>query len=136
MEIGPLGYEYYGPDVPDIWIYGGDITGKDKGWWGINFAYKFQRFTILGYAFLAIFAFFLLRKKRFALIPIGLNLALAILFPLWMKTYISGVVSNSDGADLTVYYKYGWVLYFAIVILNVYILSATLLSKAQDRKNS
>jgi hypothetical protein len=29
LKIGPKGYEYYGPDVPDIYILGGFILGKD-----------------------------------------------------------------------------------------------------------
>ncbi|NBO50680.1 MAG: hypothetical protein EBU80_13395, partial [Chitinophagia bacterium] len=29
MEIGPMGYRYYGPNVPDIYICGGYIFGKD-----------------------------------------------------------------------------------------------------------
>ena len=28
MKIGPMGYRYYGPNVPDIYIFGGYIFGK------------------------------------------------------------------------------------------------------------
>ena len=47
MKIGPIGIKYYGKDVPDIYILGGYILGKDTSFWGINFAYKFQLFCIL-----------------------------------------------------------------------------------------
>ena len=30
FEIGPLGKLYYGPSVPDIYILGATILGKDK----------------------------------------------------------------------------------------------------------
>jgi hypothetical protein len=29
LEIGPIGKQYYGPNVPDIFILGGTILGKD-----------------------------------------------------------------------------------------------------------
>jgi len=51
LEVGPRGHEYYGSDVPDIYILGGTILGKDRGFGGINFAYKFQLMTILYFAF-------------------------------------------------------------------------------------
>ncbi|MCB9195248.1 MAG: hypothetical protein H6598_03400 [Flavobacteriales bacterium] len=119
MKIGPGGYECYGPNVPDIWIYGGEITGKDKSWWGINFALNFQRFFILIVSGLFLLSFQRLKLKKSVLVPIGLSLFFLLLFPFWMESYVDGVVNNSDGADLTVTYQWGWNVYLIVLSVNL-----------------
>ncbi len=97
MKIGPKGILHYGDHVPDIYILGGYILGKDTSFWGINFAYKFQLTFILIFTGL-IYSFQKLKKSIF----IFIGLTLLICFPFWLQVYISGVKNNSDSADLTI----------------------------------
>ena len=99
MKIGPMGYRYYGPNVPDIYIFGGYIFGKDTSFWGINVAYKIQLGSIL------LIAYNQLRYLRTKSIKfIIINSSFLLFFPIWLEAYVGGVVCNSDGADLTVYW--------------------------------
>jgi hypothetical protein len=113
MKIGPEGYKYYGPDVPDIWILGAYILGKDTRWPPIGLAWKWQL------AFILITAFctwcFLHKPNKLLL---WFNLCLLILFPLWLEIYSSGVINNSDGADLSVYPMPGLLLWAGIICLH------------------
>ena len=116
MKIGPIGIKYYGKDVPDIYILGGYIIGKDTSFWGINFAYKFQVFcillvTILTYGF---------RKHNNVKFLIT-NFCLLLGFPFWLEIYTGGVISNSDGAttDLKIYPMPGLILWAIILILHI-----------------
>ncbi len=136
MKIGPGGYEFYGPDVPDIWIYGGDIFGKDKGFWGIQFAYLFQRMVIVFYLLITLLSYRFVTTERSILIPSSVNLLLLLLFPMWMEAYVEGVVGNSDGADLTIYYTYGWWLYGALVVLNLLAVIYAIVVKVRGRRSS
>lgn len=114
MHVGPLGHQYYGPTVPDVYIYGGAITGKDMSFWGISFAVAFQLVFMLVFSLLSILAFFM--KKRVSIVIIlFLQLILLALFPVWLKIYIGGVMNNSDAADLTVHYQYGMMLYYTLI---------------------
>lgn len=117
MEIGPKGIEYYGKNVPDIYILGGYILGKDTSFWGINFAYKFQLFAILVY--IALIYKFNQRQKP---IPLIFSSLLLILFPFWLEIYVGGVKNNSDAADLTIYPMPGLIIWAVILILNLWIL--------------
>ena len=99
MKIGPMGYRYYGPDVPDIYIFGGYIFGKDTSFWGISFAYKIQLGLIL---LIAYNQWRYLNAKRVKFLII--NTTILLFFPIWLETYVGGVVCNSDGADLAVYW--------------------------------
>ncbi|MBU3743670.1 MAG: hypothetical protein FGM61_03865 [Sediminibacterium sp.] len=118
MEIGPKGILHYGNNVPDIYILGGYILGKDTSFWGINFAYKFQLTFILIFTGL-IYSFQKLKKSIF----IFIGLTLLICFPLWLQVYISGVKNNSDSADLTIYPMPGLLIWAVILILNVWVAS-------------
>lgn len=105
LKIGPKGMAYYGPDVPDIYILGATILGKDKSFWGIAFAVAFQLSIIL---YFIISSYITIKKadhKRWVLGFTIINLTLLVLFPFWLSVYIDGVICNSDGAaaDLTVY---------------------------------
>ena len=119
MKIGPLGYEFYGPDVPDVYILGATILGKDRSDLGINLAYKFQLVMILIYLSLTVLTYFKLRKGRPVLYPLVVNLTLLILFPLWIMMYIQNVINNSDGADLSTYPHVGILIYLIISALNI-----------------
>lgn len=99
MKIGPMGYRYYGPNVPDIYIFGGYIFGKDTSFWGISFAYKFQLGLIL---FIAYNQWRYAKAKRVKFLII--NTTLLLFFPKWLGIYVDGVVCNSDCADLTIYW--------------------------------
>jgi hypothetical protein len=119
MKIGPGGYEYYGPEVPDIYILGATILGKDRSFSGINFAYKFQLAVIL-YFILSSFLTILWRNNKASIRLFTLiNSALLLLFPLWLWMYTEGVICNSDCADLTVYPHIGILLYALLVCLNI-----------------
>ena len=115
LEVGPKGIEYYGKDVPDIYILGGYILGKDTSFWGINFAYKFQLTFIL--LFVALIYKFQKDQKG---IFLYLSLTLLICFPFWLEIYISGVKNNSDSADLTTYPMPGLLIWAIILILNMW----------------
>ncbi len=117
MQIGPKGVEYYGKNVPDIYILGGYILGKDTSFWGINFAYKFQLFAILVYIAL-IYNF----KQRQNPKPLLFSSLLLILFPFWLEIYVDGVKNNSDAADLTIYPMPGLIIWAVILVLNLWIL--------------
>lgn len=120
MEIGPKGIEYYGKDVPNIYILGGYILGKDTSFGGINFAYKFQLTFILIFTAL-IYKFQKNEKKIF----LYFSLTLLICFPFWLELYTSGVKNNSDSADLTTYPMPGLLIWAVILILNTWTVSKT-----------
>lgn len=113
MKIGPEAYKYYGPDVPDIWILGAYILGKDTRWPPIGFAWKWQLAFILITAFCT---WRYLRKPNKLLL--WFNLCWLILFPLWLEIYSEGVISNSDGADLSVYPMPGLLLWAGMLGLH------------------
>ena len=121
MKIGPLGYDNYGPNVPDIFIYGGNIFGKDKSFYGINFACKFQTISILLYLVLILKSYINIITNKKSLNYLVIGLCFALLFPLWLKAYSEGVVRNSDGADLTLYYSWGAIVYLMILFLNLFL---------------
>lgn len=124
LEIGPQGKQYYGPDVPDIYILGATILGKDRSFWGINFAYKFQLLVIFYYAFAALWTIKILDRKKIApTLTIG-NLLLLLLFPFWLYIYTDGVLCNSDGAtaDIEVHLGIGLFLYLLLLITCIFIL--------------
>ncbi|WP_345114659.1 hypothetical protein [Hymenobacter algoricola] len=122
LKIGPGGYANYGPNVPDIYIFGATITGKDKSFEGINFAYKFQ-LVVIGYFLVSsLWAAIRSDNRREALILNSINSVLLLLFPIWLYLYTDGVICNSDGADLTTYPHVGIILYLLLVFLNVRIL--------------
>lgn len=118
LKIGPLGYEHYGPNCPDIWIYGGDITGKDKSWWGIYLAFQIQRWIIIIYLISLVVDWrrALLQKKTYFS---WFQLMLLVLFPLWLDMYQNGVQNNSDGADLILHLQWGLILYGLILFLQI-----------------
>lgn len=114
LEIGPKGYEWYGPDVPDIYILGGFITGKDLRWLPILQACIAQAMGIL------ITCASTLLVKRSApetgmpILFLTINTLLLLVFPFWLSAYTEGVINNSDGADLTVHPHIGLGLYAVI----------------------
>ena len=132
MKIGPKGIEYYGKNVPDIYILGGYILGKDTSFWGINFAYKFQLFCILLFISTT-YMFEKFRKTAYLVV----NLLLLICFPFWLEIYCSGVKNNSDSADLTIFYpKIGVALWATLLLLNLLALIKHLRTKAKDNFDS
>jgi hypothetical protein len=119
MDIGPLGIEFYGPDVPDIYIYGGIITGKDLAFTPILIAMVLQAAFIISGIITSLFAFRYTPVKNLALsVTIFHSVSLA-LFPWWIESYKSGVACNSDGADLTMHWMSGAYVYLALVIVNI-----------------
>jgi hypothetical protein len=86
MKIGPNGYAYYGPNVPDIYILGATILGKDT--YPLSLAIGFQ--LAMSSCFI-ICAYWVIRKfnagnvvLRLALIQMGL----LVLFPFWLRIYV------------------------------------------------
>jgi hypothetical protein len=51
LKIGPNGYAYYGPSVPDIYILGSTVLGKDRSVDAIYFPFTFQLCFILYFIF-------------------------------------------------------------------------------------
>lgn len=121
MEIGPLGIEYYGPDVPDIYIYGGAITGKDLAFEPILIAMLIQFAFIMIGIFLSIVNCFGPWNPVRTTGTTWLQFALLLISPYWMNMYVSGVIGNSDGAagDLTVHYGSGITLYILLCGINI-----------------
>jgi hypothetical protein len=119
MKIGPKGYEFYGPNVPDIYIFGGYIFGKDVSWSGINFAYKFQLVCVFLFLLIAFLCYVRSEKRAFVQVFQWIQSLFLLFFPVWMWMYTGGVVNNSDGADLTVYPHLGWIMYLALVYLQI-----------------
>lgn len=127
MKIGPKGIEYYGKNVPDIYIFGGYISGKDTSFWGINFAYKLQLFAILLYIAL-IYSFKQIQKSTILMI----SLLLLIFFPFWLVLYIQGVKNNCGTEDLTIYPMPGLIIWAVISILHLW----TLLKHYKNQQNN
>jgi hypothetical protein len=121
IDIGPLGIAFYGPDVPDIYILGATILGKDRSFPGIAFAIVFQ--LVMGMLFILCSCLAIVRSRRGA--PVGgvatFQLMLLVLFPFWLYLYVNGVINNSDGAaaDLRVYPHIGSLVYFLLVALTM-----------------
>lgn len=119
LKIGPKGYDYYGPDVPDIYIYGGMIFGKDRSFLGIDFAWKFQLNFIILFIVLNGLAFKFIKNISLAKAFVVLNFFLLLLFPLWLTLYVDGVICNSDGADLSIYLLPSLYLYALLFVLHI-----------------
>jgi len=124
LEIGPMGKEFYGPDVPDIYILGGTILGKNNSFWGINLAYKFQLFTILFFSISCLGTVCFLEKRKLALSFTFINLLLLVLFPLWLYNYVGGVLNNSDGAsaDIIIHLQIGLIVFLLLFINTLFII--------------
>jgi hypothetical protein len=123
MEIGPRGIEYYGPTVPDIWVYGGALTGKDLSFEPLLIMMLFQFACIIIGIVLSLVCFFRWKKRAVAVACCAMIAILLGLFPVWIDGYISVIIGNSDGAaaDLTVHWMYG--LWIAIIIASSTILA-------------
>ena len=123
IKIGPAGYAFYGPEVPDIYILGATILGKDLSFPGIAIASALQLIGILFFISSSYLIFRKASKKRILLFS-TFNFILLALFPFWIREYVNGVISNSDGAasDLKIYphiglLVYGFLLIFSIAII-------------------
>lgn len=117
MKIGPNGHAYYGPDVPDIYILGATVLGKDLN--ALSLAIGFQ--LVMGLCFI-ICACLVIGKlnKGHAVRGIAMfQMALLLLFPCWLRIYVQGVINNSDGAasDLRVFPHVGLVVYGVLLLL-------------------
>jgi hypothetical protein len=121
FEIGPLGKQYYGPDVPDIYLLGATILGKDRSFWGINFAYKFQLIVIVYFILSNLWTIKIIERRNFAFNLTRLNVTLLILFPFWLYMYCSGVLNNSDGAvaDIELHPGIGLLCYILILMVTI-----------------
>jgi len=123
INIGPQGIAYYGPDVPDIYIFGAYITGKDWTFWGIAFAILFQLsmfIVLIVSASRSVKAAIHGRTRELRLL-VALDIVLLLLFPAWLATYVEGVINNSDGAaaDLRVYPHLGSVIYLLLLLCTI-----------------
>jgi hypothetical protein len=119
MKIGPGGYAYYGPTVPDIYILGGYILGKDTSWWAISFAYKFQLCFIILYIVLTYVSIKRSSNSKQVIFLHIIKTGLILCFPPWLFFYEEHVQNNSDGADLTVYPHIGWIAYLGLVYIHI-----------------
>ncbi len=121
LEIGPLGKQYYGLNVPDIYILGSTILGKDRSFSSINFAYKFQLLVIIYFTISAIWTIKILDIKKIALTLTSLNLLILVLFPFWLHIYTYGVINNSDGAaaDIEIHFGFGLLVYIILLIVSI-----------------
>lgn len=121
LEIGPLGKAYYGPTVPDVYIKGAYITGKDLRFIYILYAALFQFGVIIYYSVISLLLIKTI-KERNAILFLALHqFGLLILFPVWLCLYVDGVICNSDGAadDLKVHYGSGLITYCLLFALNL-----------------
>ncbi len=132
MKIGPMGKAYYGPDVPDIYILGATILGKDLSFVPLLIAVIFQ--GVFGAVF--IFCAFVAAKRAHRGLSMKLyawaQLILLLLFPWWLSYYIAGVINNSDGAahDIQIYPHVGVLVYVALVALVAFTVFRPVVKKA------
>ena len=122
LEVGPSGFEWYGPDVPDIYILGGFITGKDLAWKPILDGFIAQFAGIMLSFLAALLAWRFARYPVLAVLLLVFNTALLAVFPKWLYAYTVGVIHNSDNADLTVHPHIGLIIYLAICWLTFHLL--------------
>jgi len=122
LEIGPRGFEYYGPDVPDVYILGGFITGKDLRFQPILGACIAQ-FTGIMLTYMAA-----LVARRFTHVPaiailfLMFNAGLLMVFPFGLHAYVEGVIHNSDMAFMITHPHIGLLMYLAICVLTLWLL--------------
>jgi hypothetical protein len=121
-HVGEQGYVNYGPDVPDVYILGCYILGKDTQFWGISFAWKFQLIGILSFLYLEYTTWRAYVKDQPALFKLFGAWFLLLLFPVWIQLYIGGVQNNSDGAFLQWQMHAGWYFYLLILVLQTIVL--------------
>jgi hypothetical protein len=121
MKIGPLGKKHCGFGVPDIYILGMDIIGKDKSFDAINFAYKFQFGCIVLFILSTLMLNVRLIQNRSIVFFKRLNATLLVLFPIWIWFYSDIVESNSDCAtlDLQVRPQIGFLFSGLVLLLTV-----------------
>lgn len=137
LEIGPEGKAYYGENVPDIYILGAYILGKDTNWWAINFAYKLQLFFILATSLNSYLTYRFQDKRKVVISLLIINLFFLTIFPFWLKIYVEGVINNSDGAanDLEIHYSVGLIVWLVLYVINVLVLKITLQNKQIIQKS-
>ena len=133
MQIGPGGKEFYGPDVPDIYIYGGIITGKDLAFTPILIAMAVQAALIVAAIVTAVFAFRYTPVPKLVMSVTVFHSVLLLLFSWWIELYKSGVVSNSDCADLTLHWMSGAYVYLALVAANVLMYISLYFARKSDK---
>jgi hypothetical protein len=121
-KVGEQGFVNYGSDVPDVYILGCYILGKDTSFWGISFAWKFQLAGMLCFLILQykIWRDYIIEKP--ALFKLFGAWFLLLLFPVWINLYIGGVQGNSDGAYLHWNMHVGWYMYLIIITLQTLVL--------------
>lgn len=121
IKIGPQGIAFYGPDVPDIYILGATILGKDRSFPGIAFAIRFQLVLGLGFTLCSGLAVLWSRRRTLVRGLATVQIALLLLFPFWLGLYVNGVIHNSDGAaaDLRVYPHIGFLVYILLFMLSI-----------------
>lgn len=124
LEIGPLGKQFYGANVPDIYILGATILGKDRSFSGINFAFKFQLIIIIYFSLSSLVTIKILKNRKATLRLSNINLFLLILFPEWLYLYTGGVLNNSDGAasDIEIHVGIGLLLYVVLLFISIVIM--------------
>lgn len=136
MEIGPLGIAYYGPQVPDIWVYGGALTGKDLSFAPLMIMLLFQLgFIVIGIV-LSLVCFFSWEKRKKVIWLGVIILFILAMFPDWIDDYVNVIIGNSDGAakDLTVRWTYGWYLFCCIAITSSLAFLLTIVTIFRKRK--
>lgn len=121
MEIGPNGIAYYGPQVPDIWVYGGALTGKDLGFIPLLLIMLVQFAGILIGVMLSLVCFFRWRKRAVVILSVSIIMLFLLQFPSWITWYVAVIKGNSDGAasDLTIHWTYGTWIFIVIAALNI-----------------
>ena len=138
MKISPQGKHDCGFDVPDVYILGMGIIGKDTSFWGIAFAVVFQLIIIVITIVLVLFFYQGLNRDKIRQRNIIINIFFLCLFPFWMNSYVEGVVGNSDCATvgLVITKQIGYYLYYAIFILTSTLLLQVIALKSVSKKQA
>ena len=120
LKIGPQGYINYGPNVPDVYMFGFAYLGKDPKDW--QFISNIQ-LAIMIFTFLIVLISIFINKRRLDKFITRLSFSLFMLYPAWLIIVTPAIINNSDNAYLTVYPHIGTAIYLLLMYFSFKLLT-------------